>query len=81
MDKTTTELFTDIQDKYGQTDSYINGRIVGYIVGEIINQQIVAKQRWEEKKIDSEKFLKIKNVLDKQIEDIMAIEDGYDMEE
>lgn len=78
MDKTTNQIFDDIQEQYEQTDSYINGKIVGYIIGEMTDQQIVSKQRQEEKKIGFEKFLQIKNILDKQIEDIMAIEDRYD---
>lgn len=74
-EQTTPEFLTEIQEKYGCMDSYVNGGIIGYIIGELINQQIVAKERQEEQKIDFEKFLEIENILNKQIKDIMAVEE------
>lgn len=53
--QTTSEFFTEIQNKYGCMDSYMDGRIVGHILGEIIDQQIVAKERQEEVKYPTAK--------------------------
>ena len=62
-------------------DSYMDGRIVGHILGEIIDQQIVAKERQEEMKDNFEKFLEIKEVLDKQIQDIIEINEKYEYDQ
>lgn len=62
-------------------DSYMDGRIVGHILGEIIDQQIVAKERQEEMKDNFEKFLEIKEVLDKQIQDIIEIDEKYEYDQ
>lgn len=80
-EQTTPEFLTEIQEKYGCMDSYVNGGIIGYIIGELINQQTVAKERQEEQKVDFKKFLEIEIILNKQIKDIMAIEEGDNKEE
>ena len=79
--QTTSEFLTEIQNKYGCMDSYMDGRIVGHILGEIIDQQIVAKERQEEMKDNFEKFLEIKEVLDKQIQDIIEINEKYEYDQ